>query len=114
VDTLHGQAGSTGAVHIHGEPFKIRCDTSEPATRKSTRSRVSLVFYQLRKMRNGTANEVLPFQHEPGGNGDRVPGLPADPTDLNLAVAGEAVFEVILLRDWHTTLLGRTFYLSAR
>src|ERR1035437_3446697 len=48
--------------------------------------------------------ELLAFQHEPDRDGDRAPGLPPDHADLDLSVAGEAVFEVVLL-VWHDTLL---------
>src|ERR1700688_1926726 len=34
--------------------------------------------------------DLFPFQHEPDWDRDRLPGLPADHADLNLAVAGEA------------------------
>jgi hypothetical protein len=41
----------------------------------------------------------------PHRNEDCQPGLPADDTDLDLAVAGEAVFEGALW-CWHSALLG--------
>ncbi len=29
VDNLHEQAGSRAAIHMHGEPFKSRCDSCD-------------------------------------------------------------------------------------
>jgi hypothetical protein len=41
-----------------------------------------------------------PFQYEPDRDGDRASGLPAVYAEFDLAVAGEAVFEIIVPR-WH-------------
>src|ERR1022692_4387760 len=41
------------------------------------------------------------FQQEPDWDRNLLPRLPADRADPDLAVAGEAVFEVVL-RSWHS------------
>ena len=43
---------------------------------------------------HGQEVELLAFEHEPDWGRDCPPGLPPDHADLDLAVAGEAVFEV--------------------
>jgi hypothetical protein len=45
--------------------------------------------------------KFIPFQHEPDGNGDRMLGLPADHTDLDLSVVGEVVLQIVILRHWN-------------
>ena len=40
--------------------------------------------------------QLLTFQHEPHGHGDHLPGFPSRDAELDLAVAGESVFESFL------------------
>src|ERR1019366_10397301 len=54
---------------------------------------------------HGQQVELLALQHKPDRDRDCLTGLSADHAELDLAVVGEAFFEVILLRDWHSTLL---------
>ena len=61
---------------------------------ESTGSEHVLVPLRLRAL-HWQQVQLLAFQHEPDGNGDRLPGLPADDADLDLAVAGEAFFEAV-------------------
>src|SRR5579863_9661794 len=53
---------------------------------------------------HGQEVQLFVFQHEPDRNRDCLPRLPADHAELDLAVAGEAFFEVVLW-VWHDTLL---------
>jgi hypothetical protein len=46
--------------------------------------------------------KLLAFEHEPDRSRDRPLGLPANHTEVDPAVAGEAVSEVILLRGWQS------------
>src|ERR1017187_4233572 len=52
---------------------------------------------------HGQKVELLAFQNEPDRNRDCLPGLSPDHANLDLPVAGEAVFEVVL-RAWHIVL----------
>src|SRR5438477_9230593 len=51
---------------------------------------------------NGKEIDLFAFQHEPNRNRNCLSGLPADDADLDLAVASEAIFEVVL-RTCHVT-----------
>ena len=51
-----------------------------------------------------TSAQVIAFKHEPDRNRDCASGASSDHADLDLAVAGKALFEVVLW-TWHIALL---------
>ena len=56
--------------------------------------------------------ELLVFQHEPDRDRDCPTRLPADHAELDLSVAGEAVFEVVI--GDHESMTGGKLALCAR
>src|SRR5882762_2619655 len=82
----------------YGSGSEFRCHASRIDANRGVLEHV-LVPLRFRALHGQKVN-LLTFQDEPDRDRDRPPGLPPDHADLDLAVAGEAVFQRVFL-SWH-------------
>jgi hypothetical protein len=113
----YGQAGDWSTTRVGREHSRLRYFSSISTTCRSTAPSLGMCASPWNRPNRGVLERVpvplriralhgqkvglFALEDETHRNRDRPSRLPADHADLDLAAAGEVIFEISLLRGWH-------------